>query len=71
MQLWRLDERWAGVERPYSAEDVVRLRGTVKVEYTLASWGRSGFGNCCTPSLMSGPLGPRRAPRRCKWCRPD
>ena len=32
-------ERWAGVERPYTAEDVVRLRGSVKVEHTLARLG--------------------------------
>ena len=33
------DERWAGVERPYTAEDVVRLRGSVKIEHTLARLG--------------------------------
>ena len=33
---WRTNPRWAGVERPYSAEDVVRLRGSFQVEYTLA-----------------------------------
>src|SRR3712207_5806530 len=32
-------ERWAGIERPYSAEDVVRLRGAVRIEYTLARMG--------------------------------
>ena len=34
-----MDERWADVKRPYSAEDVVRLRGAVKIEYTLARLG--------------------------------
>jgi len=38
-QSWRIDRRWAGVERPYSAEEVVRLRGGVKIEYTLARMG--------------------------------
>jgi isocitrate lyase len=33
------DERWAGIERPYTAEDVVRLRGSVNVEQTLARRG--------------------------------
>ncbi|MBY6278106.1 isocitrate lyase [Symbiobacterium thermophilum] len=33
---WKTNPRWAGVERPYSAEDVVRLRGSFQVEYTLA-----------------------------------
>ena len=31
--------RWAGIRRQYSAEDVVRLRGSVKLEYTLARLG--------------------------------
>lgn len=33
------DERWAGVKRPYSADDVLRLRGSVVVEHTLARLG--------------------------------
>ncbi|SEP01622.1 isocitrate lyase [Luteibacter sp. UNC138MFCol5.1] len=36
---WTNNDRWNGVERPYTAEDVVRLRGTVQVEYTLARRG--------------------------------
>src|SRR5918998_1309670 len=32
-------DRWAGIVRPYSAEDVVRLRGSVKIEHTLARMG--------------------------------
>ncbi len=36
---WEENPRWEGVERPYSAEDVVRLRGTVQVEHTLARLG--------------------------------
>jgi isocitrate/methylisocitrate lyase len=31
--------RWAGIERPYSTEDVERLRGSVVVEHTLARLG--------------------------------
>jgi isocitrate lyase len=33
------ERRFAGIVRPYSAADVDRLRGTVKVEYTLARLG--------------------------------
>jgi isocitrate lyase len=33
---WQSNSRWSGIERPYSAEDVVRLRGTVQIEHTLA-----------------------------------
>jgi isocitrate lyase len=36
---WAQDPRWKGVERNYSAEDVVRLRGSVQVEHTLARRG--------------------------------
>lgn len=31
--------RWAGISRPYAQEDVERLRGTVRVEYSLARAG--------------------------------
>ncbi len=36
---WKTDERWAGIVRPYTAEDVLRLRGSVRVEHTLARRG--------------------------------
>jgi isocitrate lyase len=36
---WQTNPRWQGVERPYEAEDVVRLRGTVHVEHSLARLG--------------------------------
>jgi isocitrate lyase len=36
---WANDERWRGIERTYSAEDVVRLRGSLVPEYTLARNG--------------------------------
>jgi isocitrate lyase len=36
---WASDPRWAGVERTYTAEDVVRLRGSVRIEFSLARRG--------------------------------
>src|SRR5256885_8783835 len=33
---WRNDPRWRGITRNYSAEKVLRLRGTLKVEHTIA-----------------------------------
>lgn len=33
---WKTNPRWKGVERPYSALDVDRLRGSVDIEYSLA-----------------------------------
>src|SRR6202795_909443 len=36
---WRSNPRWQGITRPYRAEDVYRLLGTVQVEHTLARLG--------------------------------
>ncbi len=36
---WGSDPRWAGVKRPYRGEDVVRLRGSVNIDHTLARLG--------------------------------
>ena len=36
---WNSDPRWHGITRPYTAEDVVRLRGTIHIEYSLARIG--------------------------------
>ena len=36
---WAINPRWAGIQRPYSAEDVLKLRGSVEIEYSLAKQG--------------------------------
>ena len=36
---WELSSRWTGVERPYSAQDVIRLRGSFRVEHSIARRG--------------------------------
>ena len=36
---WNTDPRWAGITRNYSAQDVVRLRGTIPVEHSIARLG--------------------------------
>ncbi|MCC3267536.1 isocitrate lyase [Arthrobacter gengyunqii] len=36
---WATDPRWAGIERDYTADDVVKLRGRVQEEHTLARRG--------------------------------
>src|SRR5207249_2979677 len=36
---WKMDERWAGIIRPYGPEDVVHLRGTIRIRHTLAERG--------------------------------
>ena len=37
--MWATDPRWAGIRRPYSGADVVRLRGSLPIDYTLARVG--------------------------------
>jgi isocitrate lyase len=36
---WAENPRWKNVKRPYSAEDVIRLRGSIAIEHTLARRG--------------------------------
>ena len=38
-QEWDSDPRWKGVVRPYTPEDVLKLRGTLKIEYSFAEAG--------------------------------
>ncbi|MFZ1141710.1 MAG: isocitrate lyase [Candidatus Sulfotelmatobacter sp.] len=38
-QDWASNPRWKGVERPYTAGDVLRLRGSIHIEHTLARIG--------------------------------
>ena len=49
---WHTDPRWAGIVRGYSAAEVVRLRGTVAVEHSLARLGADKLWN----SLQSEPF---------------
>jgi len=36
---WETNPRWEGITRPYSAEDVIRLRGSIDIEHSLADRG--------------------------------
>ena len=36
---WQYAPRWKNIKRPYSADDVIRLRGTIRIEHTLARLG--------------------------------
>lgn len=40
---WEMDERWKGITRPYTAEEVIKLRGSIDIEYTLAKRGAEKF----------------------------
>ena len=42
---WDSNPRWAGITRPYSVEEVDRLRGSIRIEYTLAQQGAERLWN--------------------------
>ncbi|HVH73186.1 MAG TPA: isocitrate lyase [Candidatus Dormibacteraeota bacterium] len=42
---WSVDPRWSGITRPYSYADVLRLRGSIQIEYTLARLGAERLWN--------------------------
>jgi isocitrate lyase len=45
---WAHDPRWKSIRRDYGAEDVVRLRGSLRVEHTLARRGAERLWSACT-----------------------
>jgi isocitrate lyase len=58
---WENSPRWKGVDRNYSAEDVVKLRGTVQIEHTLARRGSEKLWDlvnqeepCCALGALTG-----------------
>ena len=42
---WNENSRWEGIKRPYSAQEVINLRCSVNIEYTLAKKGAEKFWN--------------------------
>jgi isocitrate lyase len=50
---WDTNPRWKGVTRNYTAEDVVRLRGSVQIEHTLARAAPKSCGTWSTTSPSS------------------
>jgi len=42
---WTTNTRWKNIERPYTAEQVVKLSGSVKIDYTLARLGAERLWN--------------------------
>lgn len=38
-QIWKTDPRWKGITRPYAAEEVLRLSGSINIEHSLARLG--------------------------------
>ena len=54
---WSSHPRWRGIERPYSAADVVKLRGTVHIEHSLALLGADKFWKLLHEEAVVGGLG--------------
>jgi isocitrate lyase len=54
---WKSNPRWKGVTRTYSAADVVRLRGSVQVEHTLARRGAEKLWNLVNTEPFVNTLG--------------
>jgi len=54
---WRTLPRWVGIRRDYAGDDVVRLRGSVHVEYSLSAAGPSACGASWRRSRTSTPWG--------------
>ncbi len=56
-QSWQTDPRWHGIERTYTAEDVIKLRGTVRIEHTLARLGAERLWNLVNSESYINALG--------------
>ena len=54
---WKHSPRWQGVKRPYAAAEVLRLRGTVHVEHSLARLGAEKFWSLLHSEPVIGALG--------------
>lgn len=54
---WQHNPRWRGIQRPYSAEDVLRLRGSLRIEYTLARLGAERLWHLLTTEPYINALG--------------
>ena len=54
---WAENPRWKGIKRGYSAADVVRLRGSLQVEHTLAKRGSEKLWNLVNTEPFVNSLG--------------
>jgi isocitrate lyase len=54
---WAENPRWQGIKRGYTAEEVVRLRGSVPIEYSLAQRGAENLWNLITTTPYVNCLG--------------
>ena len=64
---WSTNRRWHGIERRYSADEVVGLRGSVEIEHSLARPRRREPLAPLDESAMSLRWARSPAARRCRW----
>ena len=67
---WAENARWQGIKRAYSAEDVIRLRGSVAVEHTLARRGSTRLWELLHSEPFVNSLGALTGNRPCSRSRP-
>ena len=54
---WLTNPRWTGISRPYSVEEVIKLRGSVDIEYSLARQGAQKFWHRLNTQKFTAGLG--------------
>lgn len=54
---WQTQSRWDGIQRTYTAEDVIRLRGSIEIEHTLARRGSEKLWNLLQEEPFINALG--------------
>jgi len=54
---WDTNPRWAGISRNYTADDVIRLRGSLQIEHTLAKRGAEKLWNLVQNEAYINTLG--------------
>ena len=67
---WAEGARWDGIKRDYTAEDVIRLRGSLPIEHTLARHGAEKLWRLLAEEDTSRRSARSPAARRCRWPRP-
>jgi isocitrate lyase len=54
---WKTNSRWSGIKRPYTAKEVAKLSGSVRIDYTLARLGANRFWQLLKTEDYVGALG--------------
>ena len=56
-KIWEEQPRWEGIKRDYTAEDVVKLQGTLRINHTLAEYGAARLWHYLTTTNYVKALG--------------